>query len=76
MNPIIANAPMGLVEDDMADVARGKLASRMAWKRLRNLCYRPMTDEDIDAFSKLFREMDAAISAVDKYLQEERRYTR
>ena len=72
MMPIIANAPMGLVEDDMADIARGRLAINTCWKRLRNLCYRPLTDDDIDEFSKLFRELEAAMVAIDKYLQAER----
>ena len=75
MRPLISNAPMGLIEDDMADIARGRLAIRLAWKRLRNLCYRPLTDDDIDEFSKLFRELEAAMVAIDKYLQEERKRT-
>ena len=68
-------AALGLNEDDAADLARGRMALNSCWKRLRNLCYRQMNNDDIDALSKWFRELDAALVVVDKYLQEERRRT-
>jgi hypothetical protein len=65
-------AMLGLNEDDAADLARGRMALNHCWKRLRNLCYRQLNNDDIDAFSEWFRELNAAIVVIDKYLQMER----
>jgi hypothetical protein len=67
-----AEGPLGLVEDDMADLARARDALDAAWQRLRNLCHRPLTLDDIDAYSKAFREIEAGLNTVEHYLQEER----
>lgn len=69
---LIREAPLGLVEDDMADLARGRDALRVAWVRLRNLCYRPLTMADIDEFSQAFRDIERALGAIEKYLRFER----
>ena len=66
------NRALGLVEDDMADLARGRLALGDAWARLRALCHRPMTDDDVDALSLAFREIEAGLNAGERALRQAR----
>lgn len=66
------NAQLGLIEDDMADVARGFMALERLWARLLSLCDRPMGFDDIDMISKELRELEVACMAGQRSLIRER----
>jgi len=55
---------VGLVEDDMAQVADANIAVGCLWARLTTACYRPrLTREDIDDWSRELRLIEAGLAA-------------
>jgi hypothetical protein len=65
--------PLLLVENQMADLAEAEVAMRALWARVRTLCYRPAVSlEDVDAFCRDLRAVEAGLAAGRRLLQAER----
>ena len=59
-NPLV----LGLVEDDMAEIADAEEALQSVWLRLRAMAYRPrLTPDDFDEVSKDLRTIGAGLAA-------------